>query len=240
MCLFTNRTKPLVASKDLVVYKALIVEDGKYFTPYQNVEVKLNSYLTVPDSKVRKTSLSGYYEINGEGIHSYTHLSENIGFKAIIPKGTPFWISLDLQEIASTELYITDEICDEETDLKEICDLLLKENFVKCEENKIILLDEYHISMKYIGEQCNHYLLTNSNIQLFGKEDLQEILSYILYVNAFLYLWGFKLFPTNNWYWSKDIYSKDDSTAFYVNPRNGGVYHSSRGYTYYVLEKSIS
>lgn len=236
MCLFTNRTKPLVASKDLVVYKELIVKDGKYFTPHQNVEVKLNSYLTVPDSKVRKRSLFGYYQINGEGIHSYTHLGEHIGFKAIIPKGTPFWISSDLQEIASTELYITDKICDEETDLKEICDLLLKENFVKHEENKIILLDKYHISTKYIGKQCNHYLLTDSNIQLFDKDDLKEILSYILYINALLYKYDFKLFPTNNWYWSKDVYS--ETYAFRVDPYGGDVFSSYRGDAYFVLAVS--
>lgn len=238
MCLFTNRTKPLVASKDLVVYKVLTVEDGKYYTPYQSVEVKLNSYLTVPDSKVRKTSLFGYYEINGEGIHSYTHLGGHIGFKAIIPKGTPFWISSDLQQIASTKLYITDEICDEETDLKEICDLLLKENFVKYEENKIILLDKYHISTKYIGKQCNHYLLVDSSIQLFGKEDLQEILSYILYINALLYTCNSKLFPIGSWYWSKDIYSKNGSYAFYVSPYYGNVSYSNRYNTRYVLAVS--
>ena len=236
MCLFTNRTKPLVASKDLVVYKALTVEDGKYYTPYQGVEVKLNSYLTVPDSKVRKMSLFGYYEINGEGIHSYTHLGENIGFKAIIPKGTPFWISVDLQEIASTELYITDEICDEETDLKEICDLLLKENFVKYKENKIILLDKYHISTKYIGKQCNHYLLTDSNIQLFDKDDLKEILSYILYINALLYKYDFKLFPTDSWYWSKNIHP--ETHAFYVYPYSCRVGNLDRDNTGYVLAVS--
>lgn len=238
MCLFTNRTKPLVASKDLVVYKELILRDGKYYTPYQNVEVKLNSYLTTSTSMPKDMSLSGYHQISKEGIHSYTHLGEHIGFKAIIPKGTPFWISVDLQEIASTELYITDKICNEETDLKEICDLLLKENFVKCEENKIILLDKYHISMKYIGEKCNHYLLTDSNIQLFDKEDLREILSYILYINALLYTYNSKLFPTDNWYWSKDVNSINDISAFIVGPGNGRVYIGDRYDTRFVLAVS--
>lgn len=238
MCLFTNRTKPLVASKDLVVNKELTIRDGKYYTPYQNVEVKLNSYLTVPTSKTKDMSLFGYNQINGEGIHSYTHLGVHIGFKAIIPKGTPFWISSDLTEVASTELYITDKICDEETDLKEICDLLLKENFVKYEENKIILLDKHHISTKYIGEQCNHYLLTDSNIQLFNKEDLKEVLSYILYINALLYTCDFKLFTINDWYWSKDVYFKNDSYAFRVNPFGGDVCRDCRNLTYCVLAVS--
>lgn len=238
MCLFTNRTKPLVASKDLVVYKELIVKDGKYFTPYRYVEVKLNSYLIAPTSTSKDMSLFGFNQISREGVHSYTHLDEHIGFKAIIPKGTPFWISSDLKEIASTELYITDEICNEETDLKEICDLLLKENFVKYEENKIILLDKYHISTKYIGKQCNHYLLVDSSIQLFDKEDLQEIFSYILYINALLYTCNSKLFPIDSWYWSKDIYSEDGSYAFGVNPSGGSVYNGVRNYTYYVLAVS--
>lgn len=238
MCLFTNRTKPLVASKDLVVYKTLIVEDGKYYTPYQNVEVKLNSYLTASISITRDMRFTGYHQISGEGVHSYTHLGERIGFKAIIPKGTPFWISSDLKEIASTELYITDEICNEETDLKEICDLLLKENFVKYEENKIILLDKYHISTKYIGKQCNHYLLVDSSIQLFDKEDLQEILSYILYINAILYTCNSKLFTIDSWYWSKDIYSKDGSYAFDVYPDDGYVSNGDRFSTFCVLAVS--
>jgi hypothetical protein len=238
MCLFTNRTKPLVANKDLVVYKELIVKDGKYFTPYRDVEVKLNSYLTVFNTSFIDTSLSGYHEINGEGVHSYTHLTKLIGFKAIIPKGTPFWISSDLKEIASTELYITDKICDEETDLKEICDLLLKENFVKHEENKIILLDKYYISTKYIGKHCNHYLLDNSNIQLFDKEDLQEILSYILYINALLYICNFKLFPINGWYWSKSKYS--ELYAFRVRTYYGDVNRSYRNSTFCILAESIS
>ena len=236
MCLFTNRTKPLMASKDLVVNKELIVKDGKYYTPYQGVEVKLNSYLTTPISMPGDMSLSGYHQIRKEGIHSYTHLGEHIGFKAIIPKGTLFWISSDLQEIASTELYITDKICDEETDLKEICDLLLKENFVKYEENKIILLDKYYISTKYIGKQCNHYLLTDSNIQLFDKDDLKEILLYILYINALLYKYDFKLFPTDSGYWSKNIHT--ETYAFRVNPDFGGVVISYRNGTDYVLAVS--
>lgn len=238
MCLFTNRIKPLVASKDLIVNKELVIRDGKYYTPYQYVEVKLNSYLIAPTSTSKDMSLFGLNQINEEGVHSYTHLGEHIGFKAIIPKGTPFWISSDLKEIASTELYITDEICNEETDLKEICDLLLKENFVKYEENKIILLDKYHISTKYIGKQCNHYLLVDSSIQLFDKEDLQEIFSYILYINALLYTCNSKLFPTDNWYWSKDIYSKNDSYAFYVYPNGDYVDYLGRLNALYVLAVS--
>ena len=238
MCLFTNRTKPLVASKDLVVYKALIVEDGKYFTPYQNVEVKLNSYLTASISTTRDMSLSGYHQISGEGVHSYTHLGERIGFKAIIPKGTPFWISSDLQEIASTKLYVTNKICDEETDLKEICDLLLKENFVKYEENKIILLDKHHISTKYIRKKCNHYLLDNSNIQLFDIVDLKEILSYILYINALLYKYDFKLFIFDGLYWSKNVCSESDDFATYVLPHGGGTYSDERNISGYTLVKS--
>lgn len=238
MCLFTNRTKPLVASKDLIVNKELVIIYGKYYTPYQNVEVKLNSYLIAPTSTSKDMSLFGFNQISREGVHSYTHLDEHIGFKAIIPKGTPFWISSDLKEIASTELYITDEICNEETDLKEICDLLLKENFVKYEENKIILLDKYHISTKYIGKQCNHYLLVDSSIQLFDKEDLQEILSYILYINAILYTCNSKLFTIDSWYWSKDIYSKDGSYAFSVYPNDGGVVYNGRNGTRCVLAVS--
>lgn len=238
MCLFTNRIKPLVASKDLIVYKELVIRDGKYYTPYQNVEVKLNSHLIAPTSTSKDMSLFGFNQINGEGVHSYTHLGEHMGFKAIIPKGTSFWISSDLKEIASTKLYITDEICNEETDLKEICDLLLKENFVKHEESKIILLDKYHISTKYIGKQCNNYLLVDSGIQLFDKEDLQEILSYILYINALLYTCNSKLFPIDSWYWSKDIYSKDGSYAFYVYPYDGSVYFYGRLIAGYVLAVS--
>lgn len=238
MCLFTNRTKPLVASKNLIVNKELVIRDGKYYTPYQNVEVKLNSYLIAPTSTSKDMSLFGFNQISREGVHSYTHLDEHIGFKAIIPKGTPFWISSDLREIASTELYITDEICNEETDLKEICDLLLKENFVKYEENKIILLDKYHISTKYIGKQCNHYLLVNSNIQLFDKEDLREILSYILYINALLYTYNSKLFPTDNWYWSKDVNSINDISAPGVNPGYGNVSNYGRDDTCCVLAVS--
>lgn len=236
MCLLTNRTKPLVASKDLVVSKVLIIKDGKYYTPHQMTEVELNSYLTASASISENTKCFGYHQIRTEGVHSYTHLVKRIGFKAIIPKGTQFWISSDLTEIASTELYITNKMYDEETDLKEICDLLLKENFIKYEENKIILLDKYHISINHIGERCSYNLLDNFNIQLFDKNDLSKILSYILYINALLYRYNFKLLSINDWYWSKDKYS--DLCTFIVDPSDGYVSNNGRSLTYYVLAVS--
>ena len=45
MCLYIGKNLPLVAEKDIVVYKYVDGDNGKYRTPYQDTPVTLNKTL---------------------------------------------------------------------------------------------------------------------------------------------------------------------------------------------------
>ena len=114
MCLYIGYKKPFVAKSDITVYKYVSKKDGKYYTACR--------YYPVNTNKVMKANgngdvvLNGFnkYRIEGGVIHACTTTFDNgfrgkICLKAIIRKGTEFYIQDDLKQVAAKELYITDE-----------------------------------------------------------------------------------------------------------------------------------
>lgn len=115
MCLFANNLKPFVAKKDIAVVKVLYGDNGKFMTPVYWQEVTLNEELK-PSGRFRdflNDTVTGNQVRRGV-IHSY--LTERASLtdkerqvKAIIKKGTRFYVSINCKEIASESLFITDE-----------------------------------------------------------------------------------------------------------------------------------
>lgn len=112
--------------KDIVVYKVLLkCSDGKYCSPYQEMQYEVNKLYTAN---------IGYHERNifevddspiihivdtviEEGLHSYTSRSfaflrafviNGTVFKAIIPKGATYILGTD-NDIVSTQLKLIEE-----------------------------------------------------------------------------------------------------------------------------------
>lgn len=203
MCLYTNRLKPLVADRNLIVCKSLTIRffgEG-IITPFQHHKIRFNSFISSKKAIIDYNEISGYHQITDEGVHAYTHVDDILSYEAIIPKGTPFWVSDDLSQIAATKMYITDKIATKNTDLNYICDLLLKENFVKIKKDEISVIDKYQISWEFIGKYMSYYMTDYLNIDLFDSPSLQEIFKYRLYINALLP--ENLIIPNDVWFWSK-------------------------------------
>ena len=112
MCLYIGNKKGHIAVKDIVCFKELILENGEYITPWQGTKVTLGEYL-IPDSSPKISELGFKYKIGGGVIHAYLDLPRlgygSTIFKAIIKKGTRFWLQDDLEQIAAEKLFITEE-----------------------------------------------------------------------------------------------------------------------------------
>ena len=135
MCLYIGNKKPLVAKKDITVYKYVKKVGGKYVTACQNYPIQTNEVLTasqnsedIVDTDCRK------YAINGGAIHACTSsydngFGDNICLKAYIKEGTEFWVQDDFKQVAARSLYITDEVVTDKqnTDLIDICKLLIED-----------------------------------------------------------------------------------------------------------------
>lgn len=116
MCLYIGKKEGHIAKHDIVVYKKLNKRgDDKYITPCQGWPVKLGTTL-VPDEKRPSISECGFkYSLSGGAIHAYLDPKTGDGghtFKAIIPKGTKFWIQEDMNQVAARELKLTSEEVD--------------------------------------------------------------------------------------------------------------------------------
>ena len=214
MCLITNRQKPLVADRDLIVCKILVLKEDGWITPVRDVPITTNLLVSSVPNDPKDDKICGRHQINGEGVHAYTNLANRVGFKAIIPKGSLFWVSSDLMEIASTKLILTEEEYSGDTDLEYICDLLLKD--VKVEySNNVVSINNYHIDTRYIGKGANYHVLNKFGIKLFSADELEEIFKYRIYINACLYKNKQNLIPSY-WHWARDIISPN--MAPYVHP----------------------
>ena len=135
MCLTTTFKKGFIAPHDIIVYKELDQRaDSSWETPHQGCKVSLDAELipdrTTPDLIERRHN----FELHGGVIHAYTKAGNSEDyFKAIIPKGTRFWVQDDLHEIAAEKLYISSEKAKEEDETDLSClydnslDLLLKD-----------------------------------------------------------------------------------------------------------------
>lgn len=133
MCLYICSKKPLVAKKDIVVYKYVKEQNGRYVTVCQNYPIKTNKVLTPSDSggDIVNTNFHKYV-ISGGAIHACTSSYDNgfdgkVCLKAYIKKGTEFWVQDDFKQVAARSLYITDEVVTDKqtTDIIEIYKMLI-------------------------------------------------------------------------------------------------------------------
>ena len=121
MCLYIGKNSSFIAKSDIIVYKELKqIGKNDYITPCQDFPVKLDNLL-IPEGIATEKPCGFKYRIEEGTIHAYTFSNGNdLEFKAIIKKGTKFWIQDDLTEVAAEKLYITSELAgNEETDLSE-------------------------------------------------------------------------------------------------------------------------
>ena len=147
MCLYIGNKKGHIAVKDIVCFKALKLIDGKYKTPWQGTKVTLGEYL-IPDSSPKISEWGFKYKIGGGVIHAYLDLSicksGDIIVKAIIKKGTRFWLQDDLGQIAAEKLFITEEkvTSQEEFDYNSLIPYA----------SKIKTKDGYKVSLEYVSD----------------------------------------------------------------------------------------
>lgn len=118
MCLYIRDKKPRVAKRDIMVLKYLRKENERFYSPCQDTPVTIGKVLVAspsePDITFSSTDNFGreISKIDGGAIHA--KLFEDIGYgnycaKAIIPKGTKYWVNLFGTEIAAEKVLITKE-----------------------------------------------------------------------------------------------------------------------------------
>lgn len=153
MCLHIGYKKPFIAKSDIEVYKYVNKYYGKYRTACRDYPVHTNEVMKAETNTDIVLDFCNKYRIEGGVIYACTSTFSNLFgcdtcLKAVIRKGTEFYIQDDLKEIAAKELYITDEeITDyRSTDLTEYLEDAIK----YAESNK----DDIKIG---------YYLLSNGN-----------------------------------------------------------------------------
>ena len=152
MCLYVKNQQPLIADKDIVVLKYLNNTINGIFTPYMNKQVILGETM-IPEKKYPHFgsiprgigNLVDLYSITSGIIHSRLYAQQwvsNYCAKAIIPKGTEYWIDYFGNEIASKELYITNEIGNPDDVSFDIFNIILKDS----PEVKNIRVGDFYMS----------------------------------------------------------------------------------------------
>lgn len=118
MCLYIRDKQPRVAKKDIVVLKYLKQTSSGYESPCQGTHVTLGELMIAhPDTPYINYEYRDIYyreisSIGGGVIHGMLSESDDYGnycAKAIIPKGTEYWIDSFGTEIAARKMLITEE-----------------------------------------------------------------------------------------------------------------------------------
>lgn len=118
MCLYVRDKKPRVAKKDIMVLKYLRKENGRFYSPYQGTPVTIGKVLVASPSEPNITfsSIDNFgreiSQIDSGVIHAMLfedNSYSNYCAKAIIPKGTKYWIHSNGTEIAAEKMLITKE-----------------------------------------------------------------------------------------------------------------------------------
>lgn len=150
MCLYIRDKQPRVAKRDIVVLKYLNQVGRRYESPCQGTPVTLGKLMVAqPDThyisyECRDLYDRKIYSIGGGVIHA--KLSENDDYsnycaKAIIPKGTEYWINSFGTEIAARQMLIT-----EEKGTNELVDIqLFKEILESAPEKNGIRVGDYQM-----------------------------------------------------------------------------------------------
>ncbi len=108
MCLVTSQSEPLIAKKDIVVYKCLIKQATTLVSPYIGFVYKLR---TLYEASLGVTIYKDVTVI-AEGFHAYydkkksLHKWSNEVYKCIVPKGSTYYISSDNKEIVADKIVI--------------------------------------------------------------------------------------------------------------------------------------
>lgn len=110
MCLITFQNEPYIAKKDIVVYKALNKTGKQIFSPFQQFSYILKK-LYQTDFGITFGQTFVDKKLINEGFHGYINRKYAIFrwpnvYKCIIPKGSLYYISSDLQEIVSNQLIV--------------------------------------------------------------------------------------------------------------------------------------
>ena len=121
MCLYIRDKKPRVAKRDIVVLKYLWKENEQFCSPWQDTPVTIGEVLVASPSEPNITPCTTdnfgreISAVFGGAIHArlfeddnYTDYS-NYCAKAIIPKGTKYWVDSFGMEIAAEKMLITKE-----------------------------------------------------------------------------------------------------------------------------------
>ena len=114
MCLYSKTNIPYIAKRDIPCYKVLkMIGPNTFVTPFQGYPVDINKPL-VAEFNAPINKCFGNYVINGGYIHACIdcscYLSDDIIFKAIIPKGTEYFVSGDCDTICAKKLILTEMI----------------------------------------------------------------------------------------------------------------------------------
>lgn len=118
MCLYIRDKQPRVAKRDIVVLKYLKQVGKKYESPCQGTPVTLGKLMVAQPGtpcisyKGIDHYSRGIYSMGGGVIHAKLSESDDYGnycAKAIIPKGTEYWIDSFGTEIAARQMLITKE-----------------------------------------------------------------------------------------------------------------------------------
>lgn len=114
MCLVTYHQKPMVASKDIKVYKHVReMSADKAKSPYQETWFDLNKeFIAQPSETYLKSYNDGKrWGINGGAIHAclWPDFERGRCLEAYIPKGTEYWYGIDKSTICAKKLFVTDK-----------------------------------------------------------------------------------------------------------------------------------
>ena len=178
MCLYIGKNLPLVAEKDIIVYKYVDGDNGKYRTPYQDTPVTLNKTLVADHvSEPCEEMYNGKHAIGAGAIHAcLTTKDKDMGsvvLKAIVKAGTKFYVQDDFTEIAATELFITDEEIISEIDSPDLMDVvkLYIETARKVKENS-------NSNGIFIGDFCLSNKTYVSPLSDFNQKDVIGVVAY--------------------------------------------------------------
>ncbi len=136
MCLITRDVKPRIAKQDIVVLKYLRLVDNQYYTPFFYTPVTLDKMLIpnrgTPDMSTSRYALGEKLIIIQGGVIHATLIKNNpifgFTFKAIIPKGTKYWIDICGNDIASEKILITKELANESNINNSLAKEILKDS----------------------------------------------------------------------------------------------------------------
>ena len=110
MCLCTKHKEPLVARRNIKVYKHaryIDLQNKIAYSPCQNTKFKLDEDFIPERQTVDMRGLS-LYEINGGVIHAclFPDFSRGECLEAYIPEGTKYWIGVDHMTVCAEKLVV--------------------------------------------------------------------------------------------------------------------------------------